>query len=88
MKKTQYDPSANQIVLTRIGSKLMDISATTKIKGLSNDEIARTNRMSSFGDVLTRFGTAFGPQNLDEVLKVSGVTEAEAAEFLKIGYSN
>jgi hypothetical protein len=88
MKKSQYDASANQILLARIGSKLMDISATTKMKGLSNEEIGRTNRMSSFGDALTRFGTTFGPQTLEDVLRISGTTQSEAAEFMKIGYSN
>lgn len=88
MKKSYYDATPNQIILTRIGSKLMDISATTPMKGLSNEEIGRTNRMSSFGDALTRFGTTFGPKTIDEVLKVSGVTKAEAAEFMKLGYSN
>jgi len=87
MMKSAYDPTENQIVVAKIGRKLMDISVNTPMKGLKDDEIARTNRMSSFGDALTRFGTSFGPRNLKEVLKLSGVSQTEAEEFLKLGYT-
>ena len=85
--KNPYDTTKNERVVATIGRKLMDISCTMPMKGLKDAEIARTNRMSSFGDALTRFGTAFGPKNLDEVLKVSGVSKQEAEEFMKIGYT-
>lgn len=75
----------NQIVLAQIGRKLMEISEKTSMKGLSDEQIARTNRMSSFGDALTRFGTTFGPRNLKEVLELGGVTIEEAQEFILIG---
>ena len=68
--------------LASMGRTLMDISSTTSMKGLSDEEIGKTNKMSSFGDALTRFGTAFGPKNLPELLKASGVTAEEAKEFL------
>ena len=86
--KTMYTPTANEIILTRIGNKLMDISATTKMKGLNEEEIARTNRMSSFGDSLTRFGSPYGPKSLDDLLKKTKVSKKEAEEFMAIGYSN
>lgn len=79
--------NSNQLILAQIGRNLMDMSATMPMKGLKDADIARSNRMSAFGDVLTRFGTAFGPRNLKEVLEVSGVTQKEAEEFLKLGYS-
>jgi|TARA_A200000159_G_scaffold143128_1_gene147151 hypothetical protein len=85
--KSPYDPTKNQVIVAAIGRKLMDISVNMPMKGLKDDEIARSNRMSSFGDALTRFGTSFGPRNLKEVLKLSGVTQAEAEEFLKLGYT-
>ena len=82
-----YETTKNQIILTRIGRTLMDISANAPMKGLKDAEIARFNRMASFGDSLTRFGATFGPSNLEEVLKVSGVSQKEAAEFIKLGYT-
>lgn len=86
--KNPYAMNKNERTVASIGRRLMDISCTMPMKGLKDDEIARTNRMSSFGDALTRFGTPFGPKSLAEVLKVSGVTEAEAAEFMKLGYNS
>lgn len=75
----------NQIILAQIGRKLMDMSETMPMKSLTDEQIARTNRMSSFGDALTRFGTTFGPRNVTEVLKLSGVTLEEAQEFMALG---
>lgn len=83
-----HETSKNQIILGQIGRRLMDISATSPMKGLKDDEIGRFNRMASFGDSLTRFGTTFGPRNIDDVLNVSGVTRKEAEEFMKLGYTN
>lgn len=75
----------NQIILAQIGRKLMDMSETMSMKGLTDEQIARTNRMSSFGDALTRFGTTFGPRNLKEVLELGGVSLEEAQEFMALG---
>lgn len=80
-----YDPTPAQLTLAKIGRKLMDISATTPMKGLSDAEIGRFNRMASFGDALTRVGTIFGPANVKEILKTSRCDAAEAQEFMKIG---
>lgn len=86
--KNPYAPTKNERIVAGIGRKLMEISATMPMKGLSNDEIARSNRMSSFGDALTRFGTTFGPKTLEDVLKLSGVSKKEAEEFMKLGYTS
>lgn len=68
-----------------LGRKLMDISAKMPMgKGVSDDEVAKSNRMSSFGDALTRYGTAFGPKSMPELLKVAKVTPEEAKEFLAL----
>ena len=83
--KSAYDPTPNEIIVAKIGRKLMDISVNMPMKGLKDEEIARSNRMSSFGDALTRFGSTFGPRNLNEVLKLSGVSVKEAEEFMKLG---
>ena len=80
-----HETTKNQIILGNIGRRLMDISATAPMKGLKDAEIGRFNRMASFGDSLTRFGTTFGPRNLEEVLKTSGITIEEAKEFMAIG---
>ena len=85
--KNPYATTDNQRIIASIGRKLMDISETMPMKGLKDEDIARTNRMSSFGDALTRFGTTFGPKSLNDVLKISGVSVKEAEEFMKIGYS-
>lgn len=75
----------NQIIFAQIGRQLMSISETSSMRGLSDEQIARINRMNSFGDALTRFGATFGPSNVKELLKVSGVTLEEAQEFMAIG---
>lgn len=68
-----------------LGRTLMDISAKMPMgKGVSDEEVAKSNRMSSFGDALTRFGTNFGPKSLEDVIKVSRVSPAEAKEFLEL----
>ncbi len=85
--KSAYDPTKNEIIVASIGRKLMDISVNMPMKGLKDEEIARSNRMSAFGDVLTRFGSTFGPRNLEEVLKLSGVSKKEASEFMTLGYT-
>jgi hypothetical protein len=77
------DPRHAQIA--SLGRKLMDISAKMPMgKGVSDDEVAKSNRMSSFGDALTRFGTAFGPKSLPELIKIARVTPEEAKEFLAL----
>jgi len=83
--KSYYDPSKNQLILARIGRRLMDISATAPMKGLKDAEIGRYNRMASFGDALTRFGTTFGPSNISDLIVQSGVTADEATEFFTLG---
>jgi hypothetical protein len=75
----------NQILFAQIGRKLMEISEGTSMKGLTDDQIARTNRMSSFGDALTRFGASFGPRTLKELLELAGVSLEEAQEFMALG---
>ena len=88
MRKTSYDPTKNEIVVANIGRKLMEIAAGTFMKGMDDEGIARINRMSSFGDTLTRFGAPFGPKNLEEALKVSRCTKEEASEFMHLGHVN
>ena len=83
--KSYYDPSSSELVLARIGRRLMDISANSPMKGLKDAEIGRYNRMASFGDALTRVGTIFGPTDLSKLLTTAHVTVEEAQEFFKLG---
>lgn len=85
--KNAYGSSKNEQIIANVGRKLMNISESMPMKGLRDDEVARSNRMSTFGDALTRFGTAFGPKNLEDVLRVSNVSKKEAEEFMQLGYT-
>jgi hypothetical protein len=68
-----------------MGRTLMDLSAKMKItKTTSDEEIAKSNRMSAFGDALTRFGTTWGPRTLPELLKDSGCSKQDAMEFIEL----
>jgi hypothetical protein len=74
----------NEILLAKFGRKLIDISENMNMKGLSDEQIARVNRMNSFGDALTRVGVTFGPRTLQEILDVGGVSLKEAQEFMAL----
>jgi hypothetical protein len=74
----------NEILLAKFGRKLIDISENMNMKGLSDEQIARVNRMNSFGDALTRVGVTFGPRSLQEILDVGGVSLKEAQEFMAL----
>ena len=77
------DPKTKMIA--NLGRRLMDMSAKMPMgKGVSDDDIAKSNRMSSFGDALTRFNTDFGPKNMKELLKIARVSAEEAAEFIEL----
>jgi Sec-independent protein translocase protein TatA len=78
-----YADDPKMRMIANLGRKLMDMSAKMPMgKGVSDDDIAKSNRMSSFGDALTRFGTDFGPKNMAELIKTARVTPEEAKEFL------
>jgi hypothetical protein len=77
------DPKTKMIA--DLGRRLMDMSAKMPMgKGVSDEEIAKSNRMSSFGDALTRFNTDFGPKNMKELIKIARVTPEEAMEFIEL----
>lgn len=82
--KNYYDPTPEQLKLAKLGRRLMDHANSVPMKGMKDAEIGYYNRMSSFGDTLTRVGTLFGPRTLPEILKAARVEKAEAQEFIKI----
>lgn len=80
-----YASDPKLTIIANLGRRLMDISAKMPMgKKVSDEEVAKSNRMSSFGDALTRFGTNFGPKSLPELIKASRVTPEEAKEFLAL----
>ena len=83
--KPGYADDPKMRMIANLGRKLMDMSAKMPMgKGVSDEEIAKSNRMSSFGDALTRFGTDFGPRNMSDLIKTARVTPEEAKEFLAL----
>jgi len=85
VNEANYGDDPQTKMIADLGRRLMDISAKMPMgKGVSDDEIAKSNRMSSFGDALTRFNTDFGPKNLKDVIKSARVTPQEAMEFIEL----
>lgn len=85
VNETNYGSDPQTKMIADLGRRLMDISAKMPMgKGVSDDDIAKSNRMSSFGDALTRFNTDFGPRNLKDVIKSARVTPEEAMEFIEL----
>jgi hypothetical protein len=64
MQKTSIDPQ--QAKLAELGRTLMDMAASHK------DDV-ESNQMASLGSAMTEFGTPFGPNNLMDVVKRTGL---------------
>ena len=77
-----HEASAQERQLADLGRRLMDISAKMPMKGATDDEIAKSNKMSALGDALTRFGTLFGPKNVKDIIKITGLESG--AELLAL----
>ena len=85
VNEANYGDDPQTKMVADLGRRLMDMSAKMPMgKGVSDDDIAKSNRMSSFGDALTRFNTDFGPKNLKDVIKSARVTPEEAMEFIEL----
>lgn len=67
LDEANYEASDNMRKLANYGRILMDQAVTTK-----DDELSNT--MSKVGDALTRYGTAFGPRSLDDLIKKTGTS--------------
>jgi hypothetical protein len=76
----ENDPQSRK--LAALGRKLMDMSANMPMKGASDEEIDKSNKMSALGDALTRWGTSFGPKNVKDLVKASGLEPKEIQELL------
>lgn len=76
----ENDPQSRK--LAALGRKLMDMSANMPMKGASDEEIDKSNKMSALGDALTRWGTAFGPKNVKDLVKATGLEPKDIQELL------
>ena len=76
----ENDPQSRK--LAALGRKLMDISANMPMKGASDEEIDKSNKMSALGDALTRWGPAFGPKNVKDLVKTTGLEPKDIQELL------
>ena len=85
VNEADYGDDPKSKMIADLGRRLMDMSAKMPMgKGVSDDEIAKSNKMSSFGDALTRFGSPFGPKNMKDLVKQARVTPEEAKEFIEL----
>ena len=80
-----YETNPAYKKLSNIGRALMAHSETASMKGKSDDEIGMFNKMSGFGDALTRFGTTFGPKNIEELMKDTGLNAKEIKSLMAFG---
>ena len=64
MQKTSIDPQHAK--LAELGRTLMDMAASHK------DDV-ESNQMASLGSAMTEFGTSFGPKNLMDIVKRTGL---------------
>ena len=85
LTEADYGDDPKTKMIADLGRRLMDMSAKMPMgKGVSDEEIEKSNKMSAFGDALTRWNTDFGPKDLKGVIKLSRVTPEEAKEFLEL----
>ena len=68
--------TAQQRQLARLGQLLMDRAPQEKDDGLSNI-------MAAVGNELTNFGTAFGPRNLNDLVRKTGATAEVIRKLLE-----
>ena len=77
-----HEATPQQKKLAALGRTLMDMSAKMPMKGASDEEIGKSNKMAALGDALTRFGTAFGPRDVKGLVKATGLEPKEIQELL------
>ena len=77
-----HEASPQQRKLAALGRTLMDMSAKMPMKGASDEEIGKSNKMAALGDALTRFGTPFGPRDVKGLVKATGLDPKEIQELL------
>jgi len=63
----------------------MTHSETASMKGADDAKIGMFNQMSSLGNELTKFGTTFGPKDLNGLMKATGLNAATIKTLLAFG---
>ena len=75
LNEDNFGMTPQQRRIANLGRILMDQAATTKDDGLSNI-------MARVGNELTNFGAAFGPRNLNDLIRKTGTTEEVLKKLL------
>jgi hypothetical protein len=79
------ETTPTQKKLANIGRALMTHSETASMKGADDAKIGMFNQMSSLGNELTKFGTTFGPKDLQGLMKATGLNAATIKTLLAFG---
>lgn len=80
-----YETNPAHKKIANIGRALMTHSETASMKGKTDDEIRVFNQMSSLGNALTRFGTAFGPKNVQDIVKDTDLSPKMIQQLMAFG---
>ena len=80
-----YETNPAHKKIANIGRALMTHSETTSMKGKSEAELDMFNKMSSLGNALTRFGTAFGPKSVEDIVKETGLQAPIIQKLMAFG---
>jgi hypothetical protein len=82
--EADYEATPQAKALASLGRTLMDMSAKMPMKGASDEEIDKSNKMSALGDALTRWGTSFGPKSVKDLIKTTGLEANEIQDMIKM----
>jgi len=80
-----YETNPVHKKIANIGRALMSHSETASMKGKTDDEIRMFNQMSSLGNALTRFGTAFGPKSVEDIVKDTDLNPKMIQQLMAFG---
>jgi len=83
--EARFETDPKQRKLANIGRALMTHSETASMKGKTDAEIGMFNQMSSLGNALTKFGTDFGPKNVQDLVKETGMSPQMIQKFMAFG---
>lgn len=78
-----YESDPQSRALASLGRTLMDMSAKMPMKGATDDDIDKSNKMSALGDALTRWGTSFGPKSVKDLIKATGLDAGDIQDMIK-----
>ena len=76
VNESSFETPSNEKKLADLGRKMMDMAKKEK-----NDMIS--NAMAKLGDLLTKYGTLYGPKNMRDLEKQSGMKQAIIIDLMK-----